>query len=78
MMSQLQKTAIYSFYDKKSNDDYPKASSSSILVKQYNKDVRIMRQNQEMLARFESVLRKAEYNDENSIQKLNEETFEYE
>ena len=31
-----------------------------------------------MLARFESVLRKAEYNDETSIQKLNEETFEYE
>lgn len=44
-MSQLQKTAIYSFYDKKANDNYPKTSSSSILVKQYNKDVRIMRQN---------------------------------
>ena len=47
MMTQLQNTAIYPFYNKNSKNDLNGAgSSSSVLIKQYNKDVRTMRKNE--------------------------------
>ena len=33
------------------------------VLKQYNQDVRIMRENEETLRKFEIMLKKAEYND---------------
>lgn len=73
MMTQLQNTAFTPFYlNKKSttnysydddNNDYRTATTTtSMLTKQYNKDVRTMRRNEEMLGRYEVVLRRAEMN----------------
>ena len=53
MMIQLQNSSYLNFYDRQSG------TATSSLVKQYNKDVRTMRNNEEMLAKYELLLRKA-------------------
>lgn len=37
---------------------HPTTSTTSLLIKQYNEDVRTMRRNEEMLGRYELVLRR--------------------
>lgn len=63
-MSQLQNSAFVPFYNNRKNNLYDESahgrtSTTAILTKQYNKDVRIMRKNEEMLNKYELTLRKA-------------------
>lgn len=59
MMAQLQNSSYMNLYDRHQGG----TSSTSGLVKLYNKDVRTMRENEDMLNRYEMVLRRAELND---------------
>ena len=75
MMSQLQNSAFVPFYNKRKNNLYDESahgrtSTTAILTKQYNKDVRIMRKNEEMLNKYELTLRKAQLNDETALREL--------
>lgn len=59
----MQSTSIYPFYEKQRqsrntyNDQFN--DSSSALIKKYNVDVRKMRENEEMLRKYEIALKKA-------------------
>ena len=78
MMGQLQNTSYLNFYDRGGYPSTSGASVTSVLVKQYNSDVRIMRKNEERLAKYEVTLRKAELNDEQALKELDEGEHVYE
>ena len=46
------------------------AIGSQALLKQYNQDVRAMRENEETLARLEALLKRAEVNDKPALEEL--------
>jgi hypothetical protein len=48
----------------------PGGIGSQAILKQYNQDVRMMRENDEMLRRIESLLKKAEINDKIALEEL--------
>jgi hypothetical protein len=50
---------------------------SAALLKQYNEDVRLMRENEEMLRKFELLLKKAEINDKAALEVLKQEEMIY-
>lgn len=47
------------------------------VLKQYNQDVRVMRENDEMLKKYEILLKKAEINDKTAFSELSKNDFQY-
>ena len=48
----------------------PGTSGNASLLRQYNEDVRMMRTNEEMLKKYEYLLKKAEVNDHGALEEL--------